>query len=101
MVETDAERVARERREKAAADAEAERARQAERALVIANAQALAASLHAQAVAVQNFRALVPIVLDRHSTQYSQWCGLFLNTLGKYALADHVNLDVAPQDADD
>jgi hypothetical protein len=43
----------------------------------------------------------VPIVLDRHSTQYSQWRGLFLNTLGKYALADHVNLDATPQDAGD
>jgi hypothetical protein len=101
MAETDAERAAREQREKAAADAEAERARQAERALVITNAQALTTSLHAQAVAVQNLRDLVPIVLDRHSTQYSQWCGLFLNTLGKYALADHVNLDAAPQDIGD
>jgi hypothetical protein len=69
--------------------------------LVIANAQALATSLRAQAVAVQNLRALVPIVLDRHSTQYSQWRGLFLNTLGKYALADHINLDAAPQDVGD
>jgi hypothetical protein len=43
----------------------------------------------------------VPIVLDRHSTQYSQWRGLFLNTLGKYALVDHVNLDAAPQDVGD
>jgi hypothetical protein len=104
MAETDAERAAREQREKAAADAEAERTRQAERALIIANVQALAASLHAQAIAVQNLRALVPIVLDRHSTQYSQWRGLFLNTLntlGKYALADLVNLDAMPQDAGD
>jgi hypothetical protein len=101
LLETDAERVAREHRENAAADAEAERARQAERALVIANAQALAASLHAQAIAVQNFRALVPIVPDHHSTQYSQWRGLFLNTLGKYALVDHINLDAVPQDTSD
>jgi hypothetical protein len=55
---------------------------------VIAHAQALTTSLHAQVVAVQNFHALVPIVLDRHSAQYSQWRSLFLNTLGKYALAE-------------
>jgi hypothetical protein len=98
MDENDAQHVAREQREKAAADAEVERARQAERALIVAHAQALTASPHAQAVVVQNFCALVPIVFDRHSEQCSQWRGLFLNALGKYALADHVNLVDAPTD---
>jgi hypothetical protein len=56
------------------ADTEAERTRQAEHALVITNAQALAASLHAQAVAVQNFRALVPIILEPlDATQPVAW----------------------------
>ena len=47
-------------------------------------------ALHAQVVAVQNFRAMVPIVLDTSSTNYSRWRGLFLKTLGKSALANHV-----------
>ncbi|XP_062206168.1 uncharacterized protein LOC133908060 [Phragmites australis] len=68
----------------------AEAARAETTALALANAQAVSAALHAQAVAVQNFRALVPIVLNRASTQYSKWQGLFLTTLGKYALDDHI-----------
>lgn len=44
---------------------------------------------------------MVPIVLDRHLTQYSQWHDLFPNIMGKYALADHVNLDTALPSATD
>jgi hypothetical protein len=101
MAEIDEQRIAKGQCEKAAADAEAERARQVERALVVAHAQTLTVSLHTQVVAVQNFCSLVPIDLDQHSTQYSQWRGLFLNTLGKYVLADHVNLDPTPADVGD
>jgi hypothetical protein len=43
----------------------------------------------------------VLIILDRHSTQYNQWHDLFLNTPGKYALDDHINLNVVLQDASD
>ncbi|XP_062178385.1 uncharacterized protein LOC133883168 [Phragmites australis] len=60
------------------------------RVLALTNAEVVSAALHAQAVAIQNFRALVPIVLDRASTQYSKWRGLFVTTLGKYALDDHI-----------
>jgi hypothetical protein len=54
----------------AVADAEVGHARQAAHALPVTHAQALVAALHAPNVAVQNFRALVPIVLDQllHST---------------------------------
>jgi hypothetical protein len=70
-------------------------------ALAVTHAQVLAASLHVQVVAVQNFHALLPIVLNQLSMQCTQWHGLFLNTLGKYTLADHANLDDAPEDAGD
>jgi hypothetical protein len=50
---------------------------------------------------VQNFCAMVPIALDRHLMQYSQWHDLFLDIMGKYALADHVNLDTALPSATD
>ena len=62
----------------------------AARALALANSTV---ALNAQAVTVQNLRAMVPIVLDTSSTNYSRWRELFLNTLGKYALADHVLSD--------
>lgn len=48
------------------------------------------ASLHSQAVSVLNVKALVPITLDIAAANYSKWRGLFLVTLGKYALTDHV-----------
>jgi hypothetical protein len=52
-------------------------------------------ALHAQAVSVLNVKALVPVVLDIGAANYSKWCGLFLVTLGKYALSDHVLSDAA------
>lgn len=30
------------------------------------------------------------VTLELGSSQYNRWCGLFLNTLERYALADHV-----------
>ena len=36
---------------------------------------------------------MVPIVLDTSSTNYSHWHGLFLNTLGKYTIANHILSD--------
>lgn len=52
-------------------------------------------ALHAQAVSVLNVKALVPVVLDLGAANYSKWRGLFLVTLGQYALSDHVLSDVA------
>lgn len=53
------------------------------------------AALHAQAVAVINIRALIPVVLDYDSPNYTKWRGLFLLLVGKYALSDHVLSDDA------
>ncbi|XP_052152518.1 uncharacterized protein LOC127770748 [Oryza glaberrima] len=56
------------------------------------------ANLHSQAVAVLNVKALVPVTLDLDANNYSRWRGLFLVTLGKYALTDHVFSDVPRPD---
>jgi hypothetical protein len=50
----------------------------------------IVAALHAQAVGVLNIKALVPVVLDNLSPNYTWWKTLFLNTLGKYELSSHV-----------
>ncbi|XP_062230138.1 uncharacterized protein LOC133927746 [Phragmites australis] len=47
-------------------------------------------ALHAQAAAILNIKSLVPVVLDLTSPHFNRWRGLFLNTLERYALADHV-----------
>lgn len=62
-----------------------------------AQAAASVAALHAQAVAVSNVQAMIPIVLDLSSTNYSKWKALFLNTPRKYELSDHMlsNVDAA------
>ena len=57
--------------------------------------------LDAQAVAVLNIKSLVLILLDNLSPNYNRWKVLFLNTLGKYELSDHVLADATPADADD
>jgi hypothetical protein len=63
-------------------------------ALVVAGEVAVAtAALHAQVAAILNAKSLVPIVLDFTSTHYNRWRGLFLNTLERYALVDHVLSD--------
>ena len=82
-----------------AARIEAERLEQERRdanagALVVAGEVAAAtAALHAQAAAILNVKSLVPIVLDFTSPYFNRWRGLFLNTLERYALADHVLSD--------
>ncbi|KAL6639655.1 hypothetical protein ACP70R_023385 [Stipagrostis hirtigluma subsp. patula] len=50
-------------------------------------------------VAVQNIKAFIPIVLDITTSNYTKWKTLFLNTLGKYELADHVLEDVPAEDS--
>ena len=67
------------------------------RALAFSEAAAIA-SLHAQAYSVINIRALVPVVLDLASSTFTKWRGLFLITLGKYALSDHVLADAVYPD---
>ncbi|XP_062193564.1 uncharacterized protein LOC133896962 [Phragmites australis] len=100
MAPGDDARLQREEEERAArAAAEIERTRlDAQRAadmraLAVANAQT---GLHAQAVAVQSIKTLVPV----DSANYSKWSNLLLNTLGKYALDDHVLSDDSNPDDD-
>jgi hypothetical protein len=88
----EATRVEAERRE--AARLEQERRNADAHALVVAGEVAVAtAALHAQVAAILNAKSLVPIVLDFTSTHYNRWRGLFLNTLERYALVDHVLSD--------
>jgi hypothetical protein len=58
-------------------------------------ASTLRASLHAQAAALTSIRATVTDILALNSTQYPQWRDQVLQTLRRYALADHVLLAVA------
>jgi hypothetical protein len=53
-------------------------------------ASTLHASLHAQATALTSIRATVTDVLTPDSTQYPRWHDQVLQTLRRYALADHV-----------
>jgi hypothetical protein len=62
-----------------------------------AHVHAAIAALHTQAVAVLNIKALIPIVLDNLSMNYNQWKTLFLNTLSKYKLLDHMLTDPTPE----
>lgn len=39
---------------------------------------------------ILNVKSFVPVTLDLIFSHYNRWCGLFLNTLERYALADHV-----------
>jgi hypothetical protein len=55
-----------------------------------APASTLRASLHAQAAALTSIWATVTDVLAPDSTQYPQWRDQVLQTLHRYALADHV-----------
>ncbi|EEC84135.1 hypothetical protein OsI_30480 [Oryza sativa Indica Group] len=47
----------------------------------------------APAVSVLNVKALVPINLDVNAANFTRWRGLFLVTVGKYDLTDHVLSD--------
>jgi len=77
-----------------AARLEAEQRDADARAIVLAGEVAAATvALRAQAAAIVNIKALVPIVLDLTSPHFNRWRGLFLYTLERYALADHVLSD--------
>jgi hypothetical protein len=51
-------------------------------------------ALHAQVIAALNIKSMIPVLLDNLSPHYNQWKTLFLNTLGKYGLSDHVLMDI-------
>ena len=44
---------------------------------------------------VQNFRLLVPVVLEPESPSYARWRDLILLTLHRYTLDDHILLDAS------
>jgi hypothetical protein len=68
---------------------------------VDAQAHVVVTALHAQAVAVLNIKSMIPMLLDNLSSNYSRWKVLFLNTLGKYELIDHVLADTLSADVTD
>ncbi|XP_062198772.1 uncharacterized protein LOC133901412 [Phragmites australis] len=70
-------------------------------AYAAAQAHAATTAPHAQAVAVSSIKAAIPIVLDLSSTNYTKWKALFLNTLGKYELTDHVLVEIDDDTAAD
>jgi hypothetical protein len=57
--------------------------------------ETVVAGLHLQAAVVLNVRSLVNIVLDSTSTTYASWRDLMMMVLERYALLDHVDLDVS------
>lgn len=63
---------------------------------VVAQSQAAVVALHAQTVAVLNIKALISVVLDNISPNYTRWKTL-LNNTDKYELSDHVVEDVRPE----
>jgi hypothetical protein len=64
------------------------------------SASTLRASLNAQAAALTSIRATVTDVLASDSTQYPRWRDQVLQTLRRYALADHV-LSAVPDPSED
>jgi hypothetical protein len=58
--------------------------------------ETVVAGLHLQAAVVLNVCSLMNIVLDSSSTTYASWRDLMMMVLERYALLDHVDLDVAP-----
>ena len=54
----------------------------------------MVAQLHLQAAGVQNIRALVTVLLDPTSSYYGCWRDQVLLALRRYALDDHVLLDM-------
>ncbi|XP_072150428.1 uncharacterized protein [Setaria viridis] len=83
----EAERLAAERLE------EERRANEA-RAVVLADqAAAATATLHAQAMTILNIKSLVPLILELASPSFNRWRGLFMNTLKRFELDDHVLSD--------
>jgi hypothetical protein len=90
----EAERVESERleaeRAEAAHLAAARRAEEDRAATYDAQIASATATLHTQAMGILNIKSLIPVVLDIGSSNYNRWHGLVLNTLERYALADHV-----------
>jgi hypothetical protein len=60
------------------------------RAYVDAQAHAVVPTLHAQVIAILNIKSMIHVLLDNLSPNYSWWKVLFLNTIDKYELVDHV-----------
>ena len=83
-----------ERRQRQAAEAAAAKAA-ANREAALDAFNTKHAAVHAQALAVVNIKVLVPITLDRIANNYDRWRKVFLVTLGKYVLTDHVLSDDA------
>jgi len=54
----------------------------------------MVAQLHLQAAGVQNIRALVSVLLDHASCSYGRWRDQVLLALRRYALDDHVLVDL-------
>jgi hypothetical protein len=71
------------------------------RVYVDAHAHVVVAALHVQAVVVLHIKSMIPVLLDNLSPNYSQWKVLFLNTLVKYELVDHILLDPPPAEVVD
>ncbi|XP_072147815.1 uncharacterized protein [Setaria viridis] len=79
-----------------AAEAEARRAEEARlRAAALDEYERAHEALWAQATAVVNVKALIPVILDQATNNYTKWRGMFLTVLGKYALTRHVIEDEA------
>jgi hypothetical protein len=70
--------------------AAAHRAEEDRAAAYAAQIASATATLHTQAMGILNIKPLVTVVLDIGSSNYNRWRGLVLNTLERYALADHV-----------
>jgi hypothetical protein len=66
------------------------------RAYITTQANVTVATLHAQVVSILNIKSMIPVYLDNLSPHYNRWKTLFLNTLGKYELSDHVLTDIHP-----
>src|SRR5438128_11291295 len=47
-------------------------------------------ALWSLAAALPSVRAIIPITLDPHTSNYLQWCNMFSDALLKYALDDHI-----------
>jgi hypothetical protein len=68
---------------------------------ITAKANTVVAVLHTQVVSVLNINVMIPVYLHNLSPDYNRWKTLFLNTLSKYELSDHVLIDVNTITADD
>jgi hypothetical protein len=67
------------------------------RAYAAAQVNAVITSLHTQAIFALNVKVMIPVYLDNLSPQYNRCKALFLNTLSKYELSNHVLAGVTPE----